>query len=151
MHALNATLLGPRNNRVAAAAGATSSSIIKQIFFCILFIFILKKYFLLFLGDNGATINGHSQVTNGSQSNGSNKRPTNRQTQGPGSVLTGYQQSQQQNQPPQTSRNTMAPSDIYSVNSEPIDDKKNKKSEANFRTAEGKDLENSYKIFISLN
>ncbi|CAF0789908.1 unnamed protein product [Brachionus calyciflorus] len=77
--------------------------------------------------DNGATINGSS---NG-QSNGS-KRPVHRQTQGPGSVL--------QPQVPQTSRNTIAPPDLYS-NSESSDDKRNKKNDGSYRNNNNNEAE----------
>jgi kinesin family protein 2/24 len=63
--------------------------------------------------DVGGTINGYSNG-NGNV-NGSNKRPPNRQTQGPNpaTVLGHHNQAA-----PPTSRNTMAPSDMYTPENE---------------------------------
>jgi kinesin family protein 2/24 len=57
-------------------------------------------------------MNGYN--SNSNLNNGQTKRPTNRQTQGQG-ALFGYQ-------PPPTSRNTIAPSELANGNSEPADD-----------------------------
>ena len=78
------------------------------------------KSWLKIKDDNGATINGNGV-----------KRQPSRQTQGPGVIQHQQIQPVVKNQePPQTSRSTMAPNDIYNngsaVNSE-TDERKNKK------------------------
>lgn len=91
-------------------------------------------------GDIGGTINGHANNENQVNGGGGNKRMANRQSQAPAAI-------------PQTSRNTMAPSDIYNThnnnnnninannnnnnnNHSESQEQKNKK-EASYRTAEG--------------
>ena len=93
-------------------------------------------------GDNGATIH---QPTNGVL-----KRPTNRQTQGPGSVMSNQLQAPQA--VPQTSRSTIAPNELYTnggggLIGDHAEDRKNSKKPlvgaasaldpgSNFRTAD---------------
>lgn len=109
IYALNASLFGPRNNRIAAAAGGLAQ-----------------------ITDNGGTINGHS---NENQTNGSNKRVNNRQSQAP--VAMAKQDAGANHQAiPQTSRNTMAPSEIYNANNNNLEDDRKNKKEASYRNAE---------------
>ena len=87
LYTLNSALFNPRNARMPVGGGGNP--------------------------DAGGTISAGN--SNSNLANGNNKRPPNRQTQGPGTVLGHHQPAVQP--PPPTSRNTMVPGET--PNSEP--------------------------------